>query len=492
MSAEEKSYAPLRPTGYMEQFNIARNHVKFYNNFQISATYTIPRSTLQAPSIAGFTALIYSTLRETLKNQPILNVLIEDEGKPKPKWKRAETIDLQEHVTITEHDPASSPDAWLTEGHAERLDRVDEIPAWRVRVGVQESDLAATVASTLPFVLAFYGHHAIVDGVSCGAFHMTFLESLNNLIEDPSSINTSPLIRPSLNLQLIPSLEEAAPLPISIWFAIKQIIKAFIYNPIDPSNWSGPPIPRSLPNITPNLRTFSLGPDAVSRLVQKCRENMTTITALISVLTARKTAEMHPSHSHFAGVIPFSFRKFSGHGPRAMGVFVSNVTPYFAFESNPPRGYISCARTPDDAPNGGENETLWESARKTREFIAAGSASPNDQMVGVLKFAGDLRSFFLGLWGKKRDHAFEVSNVGVVDGGIDAAADGGKAWFDKMVFSSGLCVYGDPFSVLVVSAKGGHLTVSVGWMSEVTEERDGVALCEYLGQWMTGLAEEAN
>ncbi|KAH9213869.1 hypothetical protein DL95DRAFT_366382 [Leptodontidium sp. 2 PMI_412] len=493
MSTDEKSYAPLRPTGYMEQFNIIRNHVKFYNNFQVSATYTIPRSALRTPDLASFKSLIYSTLRETLKNQPILNVLIEDEGTPKPKWKRAETIDLQEHVKIMEHNPASSPDAWLTEGHAERLDRVDEIPAWRVRVGVQELDLVATKSPTLSFLLAFYGHHAIVDGVSCGAFHMTFLEALNNLIENPSSITTSPLIRTPPNLQLILSLEEATPLPISIWFAIKQIIKAFIYNPTDPNNWSGPPIPSSLPTVTPNLRTFSLGPDTVSQLIQKCRENSTTITALISVLTARKIAEMHPSHTHLAGVIPFSFRKFSGHGPRAMGVFVSTVTPYFAFEANPPRGYISCASAPDDRPDGRDNEALWESARQTRQFIAAGSASSKDQMVGLLKFPNDLKSFFLGMWGKKRDHAFEVSNVGAVDGGIGAAAaEGGKAWFDRMVFSSGLCVYGDPFSVLVVSAKGGHLTVSVGWMSEVTEEREGVALCEYLNKWMSGLTEEDN
>ncbi|KAH7305091.1 alcohol acetyltransferase [Rhexocercosporidium sp. MPI-PUGE-AT-0058] len=492
MSTKEKGSSPLRPTGLMERFNIIRNHVKFYNNFQVSATYSIPCSVLQTHDLAGFTAFIYSTLRETLKSQPILNVVIEDEGTPQPKWKRVETIDLYDHVKITEHDPVSSPDAFLTEGHAEWLDRVDEIPAWRVRVGVEESNLVAMKSTTLSFVLAFYGHHAIVDGVSCGAFHMTFLEALNALIKDPSTITTSPLIRPSSTLKLLPSLEEATPLPISIWFAIKQIIKAFIYNPSDPQNWSGRPIPRSLPTITPNLRTFSLAPDVVSRLLQKCRENKTTLTALISVLTARKIAEMHPSHSHLTGIIPFSFRKFSGHSPRAMGVFVSTVTPYFAFEARPPRGYIPCATAPHDKPTGGNNEALWESARQTRQFIANGSTSPKNQMVGMLKFASDLKSFFLGMWGKKRDHAFEISNIGTVDGGIGGGQGEERAWFDKMVFSTGLCVYGDPFSVLVVSAKGGNLTVSVSWMSEVTEEREGVALCKFLDEWMSGLGEEAN
>lgn len=469
----------------MERFNIIRNHVSFYNNVQVSATYTIPRSTLPSPGLASFTRLIHSALRETLKSQPILNVVIEDEGTPQPKWKRAETIDFRELVKITEHNPTLNPDTWLTEGHKERLDRVDELPVWRVRVGTQKSDLSAA-SSTLSFVLAFYGHHAIADGVSCGAFHTTFLDGLNGLIAHPSSITTSPLFRPSSSLELLPSLEEAAPLPISIWFAIKQIIKAFFYNPLDPKNWSGPPVASSLPTITPNLRTFLLGPKQVTKLLQVCRNNGTTLTALISVLTARKITEMHPEYSHVAGVIPFSFRKFSGHDPRAMGVFVSSVTPYFASEPNPPCGYISCASTSTDKPSSSNNE-LWESARQTRQFIASGSASPKNQMVGMLRFAPDFKGFFLGLFGKKRDHAFEVSNIGVVDGGIGEGE--GKASFDKVVFSTGLCVYGDPFSVLVASAKGGDLTVSVSWMSEVTEKEEGVALCEYLEEWMRGLAD---
>ncbi len=255
----------------MERYNVVRNHLKFFNNFQVSATYTIPRSVLQTPDLASFTALIYSSLRETLKSQPILNVVIEDEGTALPKWKRIETIDLQNQVEITEHDPSSSPDAWLTEGHITRLDRVEEIPAWRIRIGIQESDLHITDSSAISFILAFYGHHAIVDGKSCGAFHTTFLESLKLLLTNPSCITTSPLIHPPPDLQLLPSLEEATPLPISIRFAIKQIVKAFIHNPLDPQNWSGPPIPSSLPTVTPNLRTFSLGPEAFSRLLQKCR-----------------------------------------------------------------------------------------------------------------------------------------------------------------------------------------------------------------------------
>ncbi|KAH7408038.1 alcohol acetyltransferase [Cadophora sp. MPI-SDFR-AT-0126] len=486
MDAVEKGTVPLRPTGNMERFNIIRNHVNFYNNVQVSATYTIPRSALQSPDLASFTHLIYSTLRETLKSQSILNVVIEDEGTPQPKWKNAETIDFRELVKISEHDPTSSPDAWLTEGHREQLNRVHELPVWRVRVGLRESDLSAE-STALSFVVAFYGHHAIADGVSCGAFHLTFLEALNSMIANPSNITTSPLFRPSSSLELLPSLEEATPLPISIWFAIKQIIKAFIYNPVDSKNWSGPPIASSLPTVTPNLRSFSLSPAKVNSLLQKCRDNKTTLTALISILTARKITEMHPSHSHIAGVIPFSFRKFSGHSPRAMGVFVSSVTPYFASEPKTPRGYISCASTPNDKPNQPNNK-LWESARETRQFIAAGSASPKNQMVGMLRFAPDYKGFFLGLFGKKRDHAFEVSNIGVVDGGIGGGE--GKASFDKMVFSSGLCVYGDPFSVLAVSAKGGDLTVSVSWMSEVTEEKEAVALCQYLEDWVSGLAEE--
>jgi hypothetical protein len=78
----------------MEKFFIFRNQVKFYNNIEVGATYTVPRSLLQIPPEDAFKSLIYSALAETLKTQPILGVTIEDEQGMNPKWARLDRIDL--------------------------------------------------------------------------------------------------------------------------------------------------------------------------------------------------------------------------------------------------------------------------------------------------------------------------------------------------------------------------------------------------------------
>ena len=78
----------------MEKFFIFRNQVKFYNNIEVGATYTVPRSLLKISPEDAFTSLIYSALAETLKSQPILGVTIEDEQSMNPKWARLDRIDL--------------------------------------------------------------------------------------------------------------------------------------------------------------------------------------------------------------------------------------------------------------------------------------------------------------------------------------------------------------------------------------------------------------
>ncbi|RDW59269.1 hypothetical protein BP5796_12193 [Coleophoma crateriformis] len=54
----------LRPTGYLERFNIARYYVKFYNKVQVAVTYIAPTAILPASrsNPEGFKTLVYSAL----------------------------------------------------------------------------------------------------------------------------------------------------------------------------------------------------------------------------------------------------------------------------------------------------------------------------------------------------------------------------------------------------------------------------------------------
>lgn len=483
--------------GRMERFNIIRNALNMYNTVHVSATYTLSPSSfasiLPSPSLTSFQTFIFSCLSQVLASQPILGVTIQDESTPAPRYERLETIDFRDIVSIIEQNPEGNQDAWLQAGLRTKLDRVEELPVWRVIVAVKESSLSLTAPSGasggLKFTLAFFGHHAIADGVSCGAFHATFLDALNLHISSPSTLQAQAVVSVP-KLPLVRSLEEGTNLPLTIWFILLIAFKEYIYNPIDLQAWTGAPIPKIVPKAPcqVRLRSFLLPPMMVEALVKKCRAEGATVTGLVVALIARKLATMYPDHKHFVAGLPFNFRRFTGHGPRDMGVLVSNLTPLFSSEAKVPRGYISCATgSTAEGKATAEDAQLWESARKTKEFIRNGTASPKNQKVTMLKFAADYSSFFTKKLGGRREAAFEVTNITTVDGGLGGEEGSGKAYFDKAWFCGGLSTYAAPYVVSIVSVKGGSMSVCVTWEEGVISEEEGVEFTEALEQALKGV-----
>jgi hypothetical protein len=471
----------------MEKFFIFRNQVKFYNNIEVGATYTVPRSLLKISPEDAFKSLIYSALAETLKSQPILGVTIEDEQSMNPKWARLDRIDLRELVKIIQEESPSASVKWIEACHREPLDRIGELPLWRVVIAIQETALTASETGTVSFTMAFFCHHAIADGLSAGAFNLTFLDALNHLIDHPSSMAYKPIIEVP-KLSLVPNLELRTPLPISFLFMLKQIIKNSIYNPDDTLEWSGPPIDANMPRPpTPNIRSFSLPHTTVNRIISRCREEKTTVTALITILTALWLSATYPQHKRFCGKVPFSLRKFSKHSPRDMGNYVSDAELYFSSETKPARGYISC-NTSSTEPTTGNDPKLWEGARECKTMIVERTSTILNQNVGMTRFVSNYRKLFLGWLGTKRQHAFEVSNIGVLDGGMKVGEENKeRATFDRARFSTALCTYGDPYTIFIATAKNGYMTVSLGWATGIVREQEAVGLLEWLETQLRGL-----
>lgn len=206
------------------------------------------------------------------------------------------------------------------------------------------------------------------------------------------------------------------------------------------------------------------------------------------MLVAQNLALLYPGAEHFTGTIPFSLRRHSGHSVQDMGVYVSNVLVYYSSEPRLSRGYMSC--TSDSASEKSTDDTLWESARATKAEIATAASSIKNTNIGLLKCVSDYRSFFLGMLGTKRSTAFEVTNVGVVDGGAGSHGKEGKAYFDRMIFSTALCTFGDPFCVSLVTAKDGDMCVAINWETGVVADADARALSEWLEAELGRLSRE--
>ncbi|TVY87281.1 putative alcohol acetyltransferase [Lachnellula willkommii] len=475
---KEMDDVALRPTGHMERFNILRNHVRFYNKFGVTATYTAPRALLASNSLEQ---VVYAALREVLNHHPIMGVTVQDEATVEPKWIRLPTIDFRRVVEVVNADLEASYDSWVTDALRAPFVVVDDLPMWRVVVG-KGQDVET-------FAVGFFCHHAIADGVSAGAFQLTFLDALNGLIDGKTEIISNIEEEEVVSvpkLPLVPNMEMKTALPVGIFFALKKIISTYVWSTEDPLNWSGSPISAEAPRPPiGNLKTFSLSLDVVSGLLKRCRKENTSMTALLTILVARKLAVMYSSYTHFTSNIPFSLRKFTGHSNRDMGCYVSNLTPCFSSDERPPWGYISCRSTSGDKPEQ-DDEKLWEGARASKKQIEEGTATTSNQNVGLLKFVSDYNKFFYGMFGKKREHAFEVTNIGVLDGGVGGEQ---KASFDRVQFATAQCTYGDPYIFSIASAKNGIMTVSLSWATGMLNDNEAVEMIEWLEGALKGLSE---
>jgi hypothetical protein len=102
----------------------------------------------------------------------------------------------------------------------------------------------------------------------------------------------------------------------------------------------------------------------------------------------------------------------------------------------------------------------------------------------------DYWKYFLRLLRSKREHAFQVSNIGVLDGGVKAGEENTeRATFDRVMFSTASFTSGDPYTIFVATAKNGYMTVSVGWGTSIVGDEEAADLLEWLEMELRSLAE---
>lgn len=122
----------------------------------------------------------------------------------------------------------------------------------------------------------------------------------------------------------------------------------------------------------------------------------------------------------------------------------------------------------------------------------------------MLAYVSDLRDLFGKKLGGRREHAFEVTNLTTIEGGVlgreetptqtqeqeggggDQEKMKGRASFDRAWFCGGMSTYGSPWVVSVVSVRGGWMNVCVTWEEGVVLEEEAV---EMKG-WLEGCLRE--
>ena len=420
--------------GRLERYAITRNHLGFYNCICCTAYY-------KSDNVSISKDLVVAALASVLAKNPALSAIPAGEDTPEPYFLRPQIVDLERHVSfVTRQKPLDNEgdDPELEEQHELQLnkpvaDPSEFLPPWRLVILLDPKTKSE-------FTACLVYHHAIADGMSGKAFHECFSSALSEA--SPTGLQ-SKVHTPDLPLS--PPLEVLHSLPISYWFFIRSIWEAF-FRRVPAGLWSGGIY--KLPLRT-RLRTVIFPTDTSIRVVERCRENGTTVTAMAQAVVAAATFEAVPqefSILHCEGTM--SLRRFLPPNiihERSMGYWVSSFSEYYR--------------------RGG---TIWDEARRSRTAIEKLVANKGrDLEISLLRYVKDFDSFFLSRLGRKRARSFDLTNVGIFRDSQQS-----KHWkAGRMIFTQSACVSGSAFAVSIVTGGDGSLALSYSWQEGVVEEQ---------------------
>lgn len=434
----------IHKPGRVERYNIARNYLRYYNNVGMTASYEVAETLLSEYALETLT---FMALRRIIDRHPVMSISIADEGSINPFWVRLPEIDLKEVVrfhNLEERATESRVIDIVQAAHQIPFENLEKLPLWRLVV-IQHPSSHEQATKTID--IGFFWHHGIGDGVCGVAFHLEFLDALNNVRIENDAWRLDTIVHPP-KLDLLPPIEEAHPLPLSTFFIVSQILKAIIPNAIDKLLWTGPPV-RPKNNIA-RLRTLFFPSLIVDALLSQCRANDVTLTPLLIVVIARVLATIYPDYERFKCKTPISLRGFARAGNRTMVNYTTSIG--HTFSSKPKGGFIHCGGV-----------FSWSAVQACKREINARTSGPKNHSIGLLKFLNDYVGFLRNRAGRERAESFEVSNIGVMDGKCDSVK------IRRILFSQSSNVVGPAYVFSVATAKGGDLGITLTWQDEIVD-----------------------
>jgi hypothetical protein len=368
------------------------------------------------------------------------------EDSKEPYFARLPEIDLEKSVSFEKrsHDfpgtdePDSELETLLTTQHNTPF--TPPLPYWRLCV-------LTDATNERRFTAAFVYHHAIGDGTSGKAFHKTFLQALHEIAASVGPEEAKTVITPR-QVPLLPTSEAVHPLPVSIFYLATTLFKEKVWPSSDPGLWTGSEI---IVPLETQVRHIVFPEHVTLALKDRCRQNNTTITAVLETAIARSLfARLPEKFTSVKCTGAMSTRRWLPDiiTDDSMGVWVQD------FEDTFSRNGV----TSDSFP--------WEEARRARQTIEnvlslkGKNAHPN-----LLKYVNDVHELFLSKVGKARKSSFEVSNVGV----LAADQDPTKPQIGRMVFSQSASVTGNAFEISVITGGDRCMTLAFTWQTHVVE-----------------------
>ena len=402
---------------------------------------------------------VYGALEKLIDEHPALSAIPLGEDSLDPYFVRLPEVELDRCVSFRERKAVAAGDGerdteldgLLNEQH--NMSFAAPLPYWRLCILTEPQEGRR-------FTAAYVWHHAIGDGTSGKAFHRTLLAALGSICSGPlpaaSAAVKSVVVPP--RTPLLPSLEEACPMPLSFFFILWTLFRAKVWKPArDPGLWTGSKTFTPLHN---TVRHLVVSERETAAFRDACRENRTTVTAGLQVLLAQALFKHLPAqYTKLASEGAISARRWLTDGritDDSIGVWVQVYHEHYSRHDN--------------------DAFSWDEARRAKQTIdTALSRRGSNSPVGMLKYVKDyVKEIFLPKLGQERELSFEVSNIGVFTADPSEEADPAEAdtrpRIERMVFTQSVNVFGCAISTSVITGADGCLVLGFSWQRGVVED----------------------
>ncbi|KAJ4233025.1 Alcohol acetyltransferase [Fusarium solani] len=492
-SATKDKPKVIRRLGHIEKYQSTVHSLGFLNGCAISCRYVIPDALLGSDQSVENT--VETAFARTILQHPFFTVgRINSESK-KPSWVRLSHIDLKDHIE------------WRTVKDAESCDNtVQEVLEWQVNNCFTHLETRPPWRSVVlkpansNFVeIIFAWDHTAGDGKSGKIFHNSLLTSFNALADGKE---TGPVLKDRVFevpvTALTPPTHNVLKFPISWGYILAQArdtIKVSRDGPDSPYVVAWAPMQK--PPCTTRQSTTAVEEDVLPQVLEACRQHKTTLTGLAHALTLVSMATRLPKEKApvFQSGTPICFRRFDNyrtpkHASLNLEQTVMNCVTYWGYKYD--KDIVAKVRQQvGDLNSNPESKTdleatVWSVAAAMRQRISEKLASgTEDDMMGLMKFVGDWRSYFKDLESKqKRAYDWEVSNLGVIDGG---ERQGEKWTVERATFTQSATVTDPALCLSFVAVKGKALAISCCWRAEVIDDELVQGLLSDLETWLNEL-----
>jgi hypothetical protein len=414
-----------------EAYQLAMHTHDQYRGTIVACRY-FPLPILARPeSLSALKVHFFDALARVVLAQPHLQTGIAKENSKNPAFVRLDHLDLRDHVQwITVDDYAHLQQLYLKTMQAQLDSRYENLliqPGWRV---VVLHEIGAESIEVL-----YVWNHAHHDGSSGKIFHQHLLRYLNEItikdkqpeVDDPESSNRWVLDLPDPSNNLPPNPEILTSWPMSPWFLLSETWKMVKPESIFPlgnmhARWA--PI-QALPYQT-RFCNFTIDDHIVTKVVDACRLQQTTLTGLIQALSLVSLSNALQHVKGFASRTPYDLRHILPSNTKqypwlqpkeSMCNYVSVVDHEFDPKLvDTIRSHMSVMSSDSKLP-ADVMDVIWRiSARVRREIQARLESGTRNDLIGIMKLCPDWNSQQEREMCRVRYLSWLVTNLGVLDG----------------------------------------------------------------------------